>query len=652
MIAAFLAPYALRGTAAPYLWVFYKLLSSIEEPMALLLSEEYLSAAEDPRFVGREELDPERMQAMGYTVPSQAVLSRHHIGCLDSTLMERLLVRHNGNPLSVFKAFLSEEIEELKAELRVRFDAMPAGLEAILTWCNCPSLSAVARERGLRVVHLEMGPLRQPAYRATAYLDFSGVNGNTEAHQRYADFDGFDTDGVQYEDMRQAFARKSWRVKQRGQNLGVVLQVEDDSNLLCFNNGFDNTALIARALLLGEEARLLVRSHPGSRFELRPGALSVDTSASSADFLALCEQVLTINSSVGLEALLHDVPVHVHGDASFRFIADEPDPARRANKLAFYLLAYLVPYELVFSLDYLRFRLSAPEEREIIQRHFLAYCPEHGAVGGFSGVQAALARMQETVVEEAQASEVATAASQPMPEGCRLYFRDADEDFSESASLYVLPVAAGQRRRARFLLPAGERPAFIRFDPGFNPASFELTAIHWGWGEAAGDHDLHILPDLELRVAAVGGLADRERGGIKSFSDRGESFFECSTGDLWASVSDDAVGAGIIEFHFIERSLELEAAHGHARLEAVIARLGSDEAAQLDRLLHLLEHVNHCSAQQIERIEELQKEVARLTTSMDQGDAAIESMEHDVATLIEFLRNKPTLWSRIMKRAT
>jgi hypothetical protein len=62
-------------------------------------------------------------------------------------------------------------------------------IEAVLTWCNVPSLSTVAAQFGVRVIHSELGPLRAPCYHWTAYFDYSGVNGNTESRHRFASFD-------------------------------------------------------------------------------------------------------------------------------------------------------------------------------------------------------------------------------------------------------------------------------------------------------------------------------------------------------------------------------------------------------------------------------------------------------------------------------
>ncbi|MDH8206587.1 hypothetical protein QIG19_27920, partial [Klebsiella pneumoniae] len=50
-------------------------------------------------------------------------------------------------------------------------------------------------------------------------------------------------------------------------DVGIVLQVENDSNILAFSNSFDNQALLdyAEGSFIGKK---IVRPHPGSHFRL------------------------------------------------------------------------------------------------------------------------------------------------------------------------------------------------------------------------------------------------------------------------------------------------------------------------------------------------------------------------------------------------
>ncbi|MFX9097312.1 hypothetical protein ABTN72_20125, partial [Acinetobacter baumannii] len=80
-------------------------------------------------------------------------------------------------------------------------------------------------------------------------------------------------------------------------DVGIVLQVENDSNILAFSNSFDNQALLdyAEGSFIGKK---IVRPHPGSHFRLieNPGYEIDNNNLSIIDFLKKCRKILTINS--------------------------------------------------------------------------------------------------------------------------------------------------------------------------------------------------------------------------------------------------------------------------------------------------------------------------------------------------------------------
>lgn len=390
MIAAFLLPFPLRGYRAPFLWVYYRLVASFGERMLFIASEDY---ARDPghwQAQKRWELLPTNALRLQYQVPTREQMNAHLYGFLGEAVFRALLAQSGGNPIAAYRRLLAERVPCLEDAFEAVLAANAAqDVEAILSWCNCPSLSAVAEARGIPVVHLEAGPLRWPEYRPTAYLDFSGVNGNTEAERRYRQ-SGFHPEGrIDPAALRRFFLQSgAAEAPEKPFRLGVALQVEDDSNLLAFGHGFDNQSLLVYAHLQRPDGDVLVRGHPGSLFVPKPDWYALDDSPGSMAFIARCERVLTINSSVGLEALLMGKPVEVLGDCAHRFVAECPDAWERAARLAFYLFAYLVPMSLIHDPDYLRFRLGRPAERDIVLRHLAAYgcAPEPAQAAGASSL--------------------------------------------------------------------------------------------------------------------------------------------------------------------------------------------------------------------------------------------------------------------------
>ena len=380
MIAIYLLPYPLRGIRAPYLWVFYKWMTVLRERALFIVGNDYLRNPESFAAEQRWELAGISQTIYGYTPPTAERLAEHDFRLLPDDLYGSLLSACRGNPVELFRRMLTERLPALEEAISAALsgsggEAQP--VEAILTWCNCPSLSAVAAARNIRVVHLEVGPLRAPLYRPTAYLDFSGVNANTEAEPRYSRLPPVDA-AICADRLRRFFLSGVLPPKDPIGRIGLALQVEDDSNLVAFGNGFDNQAAAVYVRLThGGEGPIAIRAHPGSLFKIRGASwFETDESYDSMEFIQRCKRIVNVNSSLGLEAVLLGTPVTVLGECSYKFILDVADEKERLARLAFYLFAYLIPEALQFDLDYLRFRLSDPGEMGIVDRHLRHYLGE------------------------------------------------------------------------------------------------------------------------------------------------------------------------------------------------------------------------------------------------------------------------------------
>jgi len=244
-------------------------------------------------------------------------------------------------------------------------------VESIILWSNCPSIVKAAEKFNIPVIHNEMGPLRDPVYLPTCYFDFSGVNGNTESENRYRSLsDEQDAYPLLGRSALQSLFTKVVRPLRRHDeyDAGVPLQVEDDSNIIAFSNGFNNHELIA--FVKSNYENWLLRKHPYGHLDYKD-ALKETNSLTPQEFIALCRKIVTINSSMGFEALLMGKPSQILGDSPFKFIdIHSPDFVKQ---LRFCLLNYLVPFEWMFNKDYYLWRLTKPSEKEIAEMHLKYY---------------------------------------------------------------------------------------------------------------------------------------------------------------------------------------------------------------------------------------------------------------------------------------
>ncbi|HHP2600488.1 TPA: GT99 family glycosyltransferase N-terminal domain-containing protein [Klebsiella quasipneumoniae] len=375
MFAVFLPPYPFRGVKAPYLWLFLKYLHCSNEKILFITSPDYVEVINDETQHSRWEFDAASMASLGYSIPDEQSLARHEYLYLDHALYETMLAQHHHDPIKSFTTFLTESISELENELfSLLTKEIIQRIDAFVSICNCPSLEKVARVLNKEVIHLEIGPLRAPMYRNTAYLDFTGVNGNTEARARYESCQTEIDITCSMNDLHRYFLEAiSLPSSSENQVAGIVLQVEDDSNIIAYSHDFTNISLISYVRQQHALENILVRAHPGSLFRLRDDIFSIDASANSLEFIQKCHSIYTINSSVGLEALLCEKKTNILGDCSYAFVAEEASGPNRVNAMAFYLFAYLVPFELIFNLEYLRFRLDHPAELDIVRKHLQFY---------------------------------------------------------------------------------------------------------------------------------------------------------------------------------------------------------------------------------------------------------------------------------------
>lgn len=383
MFISFLLPKVDRGAGPLFHWVMLAQMSRFSPyEIAFLGDEQYFDEASVPFG--------EVLQIGGFRFrcPEREQFAKYMKVCLESTRLNELY-RGGRSHLDVFRDVLCEPqrvltecIEQALSELG---NDLLSEVDAFLTWCNCPSLSKVADSHRIPVIHNELGPLRSPFYRDTVYFDFEGVNGNTSAsrwanstwlREQMLGVDLLEPDslrGLLVQDVSRA--QEIFAPAERFK-LGVALQVQDDSNCVAFNRGWDELRVIYDAVTRYPADEILVRPHPHARFLYRGGIGVTDSSRDSVEFLSKIDRVVAVNSSVLAEAALWGVPFEAKGDCPVVGLG-EGGPGGLSNSAAdrtlwldAFFLAYLVPAEALFDHDYYRWRLAAPRTLgDCYQRH-------------------------------------------------------------------------------------------------------------------------------------------------------------------------------------------------------------------------------------------------------------------------------------------
>lgn len=142
--------------------------------------------------------------------------------------------------------FLLEQLVLLRISKRIF-----AGISLV----NDKSFHTVCQIIGIPIIYSEAGPIRTPGFSfGTYFFDFSGVNGNHSFEITFPqskielDKDKFLPTSKILDNLYGVNYGKHLNSEAHDYEIGVALQVEDDSNLISFSNGFDSLRLLFKAL--------------------------------------------------------------------------------------------------------------------------------------------------------------------------------------------------------------------------------------------------------------------------------------------------------------------------------------------------------------------------------------------------------------------
>jgi len=238
-------------------------------------------------------------------------------------------------------------------------------VEGVLAWRDCVSLNMAARQCGVPVIYNELGPFRNPTYHETFFWDRQGLKNDSEIEHRFATVVADKRLRRQFEAWSERFfPRQFTRPTHTGR--AVLLACEED---FAFMRGFSNYRLIEYAKTVSPTRPLVIRPHPLGR-NVRYSDVDYDVSDDLDYVVHHCAQALTVYSNAGVELLAQGLGVDFLGDTPLHFLSQKRVPEdERQWRLGFFALNYLVPGAFMFDAAYYRWRLTAPPEAAILERH-------------------------------------------------------------------------------------------------------------------------------------------------------------------------------------------------------------------------------------------------------------------------------------------
>lgn len=259
-------------------------------------------------------------------------------------------------------------------------------VEAFIMMGNVQFMTNVSKKLNIPVFHYETGPMRNPFYRKTAYLDLKGVYGHSSLKEKYDDFmqsGSYKNVPIFTNSEILALFLEKWcldyaipKGNMPEYEVGIMFGYNVPDETASYN-GMTSAEILTEVRKHFREEDICVRYHPGDPIGVKLKAENVDT-GHLLDFMSKCKRIVCKGSNCAYEGMLYGRSTYDLGWSQYSFIVDNAletlkDEMAPSEYMSFVAFAHLVPFELLNDEEYLRYRLSNPSVTDIYIYHLKYY---------------------------------------------------------------------------------------------------------------------------------------------------------------------------------------------------------------------------------------------------------------------------------------
>ncbi len=327
-----------------------------------------------------------------YKVPTDEEVAKVNKLIIPESL-EKKLLKHYGNLETAIQALLSKrisffekEIEKLLIELEKE-----EKIEALFTWVYYPSLQYLCTKYHIQLIQMEMGPIRYFNYsERLGYFCFHNKYDSSSIEKEYCNFLKIkDKLILNREEILSLFLRegKLYTIRYLYQipqyEVGYALGLPNDQYEKRYSF-FDNQQVFKKLNELVPSNQVLIRNHPAYKNKNWNVSFDMDTSDSSYEWLSKCRNIVCSTSNISFEAMLYGRSITSISNSiassfgqsyDLSYLNEEIVSLDRLNFLFFY---YFVPYDLIYDLKYIRWRLANPSIEEIYNKNLECILKKRG----------------------------------------------------------------------------------------------------------------------------------------------------------------------------------------------------------------------------------------------------------------------------------
>lgn len=373
-------------------WVFYKAVSFCKKyGWPVIAQEQYFTEWEKQNRIFPQFFQQDLCDMFEYDVPKKADLYEIEPIIIPKKIEQNFITEKHTQSDAYVATFREDwqEMEDFLCDaLQNVMDKSEEKIEAITCLTYVKFLDNVSKRLNISVIYYEWGPFRYSSYRNTAFFDINGAYKHVRA---------------MFEDFKQCDGFKNVPVLSTREILALLLKenylkyvTENTTDLSDYNKyemgiigGYNSLVetsaytylnmveLYNSALKIFSESEVAVRYHPGDPIHAHLNVPNEKT-GELIDFILSCKRVACISSNVEVEAMLYGKKVYDTGVFKYEGIVNNDisgleDREPTIEEINFIVFVSITPFEFLNSVEYLRFRLSNPDIKEIYLYHLRYY---------------------------------------------------------------------------------------------------------------------------------------------------------------------------------------------------------------------------------------------------------------------------------------
>lgn len=373
-------------------WVFYKAVSFCKKyGWPVIAQEQYFSEWEKQNRIFPQFFQQDLCDMFEYDVPKKADLleiDQIHI----PKSIEQNFITEKKTQSDAYVASFREDWKEMEdflcGVLQEKIKTWGEKIEAITSLTYIKFLDNVSKRLNIPVIYYEWGPFRYSSYRNTAFFDLDGEY--KQVHVMFENFKqqgGFDNLPVLNCDEILALLLKENYLRYVTENTKLSPHYNEyEMGIIGGYNSLVETSaytylnmveLYNNALKIFSENEVAVRYHPGDPIHAHLNVPNEKT-GELIDFILSCKRVACISSNVEVEAMLYGKKIYDIGKFKYEGIVNGDmlqlaDKKSTLEEINFIVFVSIIPFEFLNSVEYLRFRLSKPELKEVYLYHLKYY---------------------------------------------------------------------------------------------------------------------------------------------------------------------------------------------------------------------------------------------------------------------------------------